>query len=72
MQALGFDDAYIYKLTEGWPLAVGSFKVLLENGVSIVDVPSHGNEALYSYLFYECVSRLPAEMVDFFKGFRLL
>lgn len=48
IQILGFDDEYIYNLTEGWPLAIGSFKVLLENGVSIVDVPSHGNEALYS------------------------
>ena len=65
IQILGFDDEYIYNLTEGWPLAIGSFKVLLENGVSIVDVPSHGNEALYSYLFYECISHLPSEMVDF-------
>jgi hypothetical protein len=67
VQILGFDDEYICRLTEGWPLAVGSFKVLLESGVSVVDIPSQGNEALYSYLFYECVSRLPLEMIDFLK-----
>lgn len=67
VQFLGFDDAQLYNLTEGWPLAIGSFKVLLENGVSLADVPAHGNEALYSYLFYECISRLSSEMVDFLK-----
>jgi len=68
LQLLGFDDQYIYLLTEGWPLAMTSFKILLENGVSIADVPSHRNEALYSYLFYECISRLSPEIVDFLKN----
>lgn len=67
IQALGFDDQNIYGITEGWPLAIRSFKVLLENGVSLADLPSRGNEALYSYLFFECISRLPSEMVDFLK-----
>jgi LuxR family maltose regulon positive regulatory protein len=66
-QIMGFDDAYIYAVTEGWPLAVGSFKVLLENGVSPSDIVSNTNEALYSYLFYECVSRLSSEMAGFLK-----
>lgn len=65
---LGFDDAETYHITEGWPLAIGSFRVLLENGVSPEEVPSQGNEALYSYLFYECISRLSSEMVDFLKA----
>lgn len=65
---LGFDDADIYRLTEGWPIAVGSFKVLLENGVSIDDVHARGSEALYSYLFYECLSRLSPETADFLKS----
>lgn len=65
---LGFDDADIYRLTEGWPIAVGSFKVLLENGVSVNDVQARGSEALYSYLFYECLSRLSSEMEDFLKS----
>jgi len=47
---LGFDDPYIYNSTEGWPLAVRFFKVLLESGVSVRDIPSYGNDALYSYL----------------------
>lgn len=67
IQVLGFDDQNIFCITEGWPLAIGSFKVLLENGVSLVDIPTQGNEGLYSYLFYECISRLSAEMVDFLK-----
>lgn len=37
-EVLGFDNADIYRLTEGWPIAVGSFKILLEKGVSIDDV----------------------------------
>jgi LuxR family maltose regulon positive regulatory protein len=65
---IGFDDVYIYAVTEGWPLAIGSFKVLLENGVSPTDIASHTNEALYSYLFYECVSRLSPEMAGFLKN----
>ena len=62
---LGFDDSAIYASTEGWPLAVGSFKVLLENGISINDIPSYGSETLYSYLFHECICTLPGELVDF-------
>lgn len=65
---LGFDDADIYRLTEGWPIAVGSFKVLLENGVSVDDVHARGSEALYSYLFYECLSRLSPETAYFLKS----
>lgn len=68
IQVLGFDDANIYCITEGWPLAIGSFKVLLENGVSLADLPSRGNRALYSYLFFECISRLSQEIVDFLKA----
>lgn len=68
MQLLGFDDEYIYKLSEGWPLAIGSFKVLLENGVSITDIPTHGNAALYAYLFYECLNRLSPELIHFLKA----
>lgn len=67
-QILGFDDDNIYRLTEGWPIAIGSFKVLLENGVSVAEVSSRGSEALYAYLFYECLSRLSPEMVDFLKN----
>jgi LuxR family maltose regulon positive regulatory protein len=66
-QILDFDDAEIYRITEGWPLAIGSFRVLLENGVSPEDVPSQGKEALYSYLFQECIRQLPFEMIDFLK-----
>ncbi|HWR57093.1 MAG TPA: hypothetical protein VN462_11315, partial [Negativicutes bacterium] len=64
---LGFDDHLVYSSTEGWPLAVGSFKVLLENGLSLGDIPSYGNEALYAYLFQECIANLNADLVDFLK-----
>ncbi|NLK51133.1 MAG: hypothetical protein GX295_01625 [Syntrophomonadaceae bacterium] len=64
---LGFDDPAIYTSTEGWPLAVRSFKVLLENGISINDIPSYGSEALSSYLFHECIGNLPGDLVDFLK-----
>lgn len=62
---LGFENGEIYAVTEGWPLALRSFRVLLENGVSLLEVPSQGKDTLYAYLFYECMSRLPAEMADF-------
>lgn len=68
IQALGVEEETIYDITEGWPLAIRSYKVLLENGVSLASLPSRGNEALYSYLFFECISRLPSEMVDFLKN----
>lgn len=66
-KVLGFDDTDIYAITEGWPLAIGSFKILLEKGLSFADIPSYGSEALYSYLFYECISNLPYEVVNFLK-----
>ncbi|NLO41174.1 MAG: hypothetical protein GX115_17115 [Ruminiclostridium sp.] len=64
---LGFDDPAIYNSTEGWPLAIGSFKVLLENGISIDDIPYYGKETLYTYLFHECMTNLNSDMVDFLK-----
>lgn len=66
-EVLGFADEDIYRVTEGWPLAVGSFRLLLESGVSPADAPQQGSGALSLYLFSECISRLPAETVDFLK-----
>ncbi|MDD4169458.1 MAG: hypothetical protein PHD36_04230 [Desulfotomaculaceae bacterium] len=66
-QVLGFEHENIYAVTEGWPLGIGSFKVLCENGVDLVDILAQGNQVLESYLFYECTSRLPVEMIDFLK-----
>ena len=68
IRVLGFDDEHIYRITEGWPLAIGCYKVLLENGVSPADLPAQGKVALYSYLFDECISRLPSEIVGFLKS----
>ncbi|MGI6604485.1 MAG: hypothetical protein ACOX2S_05480 [bacterium] len=65
---LGFDDPDLYALTKGWPLAIRSFKVLLENGISIGDITSYGKEDLYSYLFRECIANLNSDMVDFLKN----
>lgn len=67
-QLLGFFDGAIYRMTEGWPLAIGSFRVLLENGVSPADIPVQGSEVLSTYLFYECIGRLSPETVDFLKS----
>jgi len=66
-QILSFDDPAIYHTTEVWPLAVRSFKVLLENGISVNDVPAYDSEALSAYLFQECLNNLPAELVDFLQ-----
>jgi len=63
----GFRDDSIYRITEGWPIAVRSFKVLLENGASVSGITSANIEALYVYLFYECVCRLSSETVDFLR-----
>ena len=65
---LGFEDIHIYSLTEGWPIAVGSLKVLLENGVSVTNLAARRNEVLHSYLFYECLERLSPEIVKFLKN----
>jgi LuxR family maltose regulon positive regulatory protein len=64
---LGFDDSSLYEAAEGWPLAVGSFKVLLESGMAVGDIPAYGNEALYTYLFRECVGSLNPGLADFLK-----
>lgn len=65
---IGSHDERIYRITEGWPIAVASFKVLLENGLSETELFSRKNETLHSYLFCECVSRLSPEVMDFLKG----
>ena len=66
-EILGCDNDGIYQNTEGWPLAIGSCRVLLENGVLPEDIPSLNKDILNSYLFNECVNRLPDEMVEFLK-----
>ena len=65
---IGFQDEYIYQITEGWPIALGSFKVLMENGLSETELPSRGNEALHSYLFCECIRHLSPEVIGFLKS----
>lgn len=65
---IGFQDEHIYLITEGWPIALGSFKVLMENGLSETELSSRGNEALHSYLFCECISHLSPEVIDFLKS----
>jgi len=64
---LGFEDAHICAVTEGWPIAVGSFKVLLENGLSIGELSAQHHEALHAYLFCECVGRLNSETLAFLR-----
>lgn len=66
-QVLGLKDENIYTLAEGWPLGIASFRVLLENGVDLADVSVRGSAILDSYLFYECISRLPFEVVEFLQ-----
>ena len=66
-QVLGFEDENIYAVTEGWPLGIGSFKVLCENSVDLGDILAQGNRILDSYLFYECTSCLSGQMIDFLK-----
>jgi len=62
---LGFEDARICAVTEGWPIAAASFKVLLENGLSAGKISVRHRQALRSYLFCECVGRLNPETPDF-------
>ena len=64
---LGFEDAHICAVTEGWPIAVGSFKVLLEIGLSIGELSVRQHEALHAYLFCECVGRLNQETLAFLR-----
>ncbi len=67
MELIGFEDEHIYRITEGWPIAVASFKVLMENGLSETELSTHGNETLHSYLFCECLSHLSPEIMAFLK-----
>lgn len=65
---IGFQDERIYQITEGWPIALASFKVLMENGFSETELSSRGNEALHAFLFCECVRYLSPEVIDFLKN----
>jgi LuxR family maltose regulon positive regulatory protein len=64
-QYLGFEAEHIYAITEGWPLAIGSFRVLRESNVTLTDIPASGSNALHTYLLHECISNLPTEIVNF-------
>lgn len=64
-QVLGLADEKLYILTEGWPLAVGSLRVLMDRGVALKDLAAQGSEALYSYIFYECAGSLPEQTAGF-------
>jgi len=66
-QILEFDSTDLYAVTEGWPLAIGCFKVLLENGVSVRDVSIRSRDALCTYLFRECIANLDIDTVNFLK-----
>lgn len=66
-EMLGFDDPAVFASTEGWPLAIGFFRVLLENGTPIGNIASYGKETLYAYLFNECIAHLKPDMVDFLR-----
>jgi ATP-dependent transcriptional regulator len=66
-QILGLCTDQVYQLTEGWPIAIGSFKILLLNGATLDELPYRNNDLLYSYLYYECVRYLPTELIDFLK-----
>jgi len=64
---LGIEDAHICAVTEGWPIAVSSFKVLLECGLSVGELSVRHHEALHAYLFCECVGRLNSETLAFLR-----
>ena len=67
-QFLGFVPDGFYNISEGWPLAIGSFRVLMENGVSLADIPKQEIDVLYSYLFHEYIRYLSPEIIDFLKN----
>jgi len=65
---VGFDEPALYDASEGWPLAIRFFRVLLENGIPIDHLSAYGRETLYTYLFRECIANLNPDMVDFLKA----
>lgn len=65
---LDTEDVNIYNLTEGWPLAIRTFKLLLDSGVNVDDLATKGKDGLYSYLFYEYISQLPVDILEFLKN----
>ncbi|MEM5766992.1 MAG: hypothetical protein AAGU32_01645, partial [Bacillota bacterium] len=65
---IGSRNENIYRITEGWPIAVGSFKLLMESGLPETEFITRGNEVLHAYLFCECTSRLSPELVAFLKS----
>lgn len=62
---LGFADEHLFAVTEGWPLAIGSFRLLWKNKVPLTDIPASGHDGLHDYLLNECVNNLPPEIIRF-------
>ncbi len=63
----GFFDEELYAATEGWTLAVQSYRLAAEGGALPAD-RIHAERGIFRYLFDEIFERLPAETQHFLSA----
>lgn len=64
----GFFDAEAYSATEGWTLAIQSYRIAAESNKKLFVSSHNANRDLYRYLFNEIFMRLSAEVRFFLKA----
>ncbi len=65
---LGFFDEDIYEATEGWTLALQSYRLAAKGGRSLSVARLYADQDLYRYLLNEIMMHLPAETRFFLKA----
>jgi LuxR family maltose regulon positive regulatory protein len=65
---LGFGDDTIYEATEGWTLALQSYRLAAKDGRSLPAARLYAEQDLYRYLLQEIITQLPAETQFFLKA----
>ena len=64
----GFFDVEAYDATEGWSLAIQSYRIAAESSGRETMAGIRINRDLYQYLFHEIFLKLPQEMQHFLKA----
>lgn len=67
-QIFGFFDEDIYAATEGWPLAIQSYRLAAKGDRSLPVAKLYAEQDLYRYLWNEIIMQLPAETRFFLKA----
>lgn len=71
IEIIGYEDKSITEISQGYPIAISAYRVLMENGVllenglSSLDLTAIDHDRLPLYLFKEIMKLMPSKLIDF-------